>query len=182
MLADIPQAIDLTAPPIGANLTPYFPRFGTSTFPADRLIAQRVVLVGHVEDPLSIDCPHLGVEVCRTFFVVDRIAWIDGENLGPRVPSFVFLDPRQTRSPTEISRVVRGEIPGDGTVQSITALDAVNIGDLDPTVGPALEGRGIVWYVRAVERGTNRVGSFIVDDASRELLWSAFPMPMIEVR
>jgi hypothetical protein len=179
VLADIPQAIDVTAPPIGTSLTPFFPRYWTSRFPTDRLIPQPVVLVGHVEDPLANDCPHLGVDVCRSFFVVDRIAWIDGESLGPRVPPNGFFDPfgpHVTRSVTDVARFVRQQIPADGIVQALTAIEASDIGSLDPTVGTALEGRGIVWYVRAVERATNHVGSFIVDDATGVLLWSRFPL------
>ena len=63
-----------------------------------------------------------------------------------------------------------------GTAEELHAA-AREITGLDPTTDVDPNGLDLVWYVRAVEMGTHRIGSFIVDDASGELIWSAFPLP-----
>jgi len=177
-LTDIPQTIDVKTPPTGTGLAPFFSPFWGGEFLADRQTPQPVVLVGHFDDPLAISCSHLGRYACISVFVVDRIAWHDGEPQGARTGSSYRTNaPVPTRDGAAVEEVVRRSIAEGASIQSMTLLEERDVTGLDPTTDVDPNGLDLVWYVRAVEMGTHRIGSFIVDDASGELIWSAFPLP-----
>jgi hypothetical protein len=182
-LSDIPTDLDTASQPLGTTIEPWIPTYWGDAPPVTDQKWHPAVFVGHFDDPLATDCPHLGVDVCRSSFAVDRIAWLDGKPYGVRLlyPHPFFFPPTPARNPLDVARFVRQLLVPDGAIQSITQVEARDIADLDPTADLAIDEGAWVWYVRAVEAGTNRIGSFIVDDATGELLWSAFPMPAIEV-
>ena len=181
LIADIPQLANRGTAILGTGLRPVLAPLWATRLPAEEDL-QPVVLVGHFGDPLALSCHLDDLRACAGTLVIDRVAWIDGEPLGPRVPppGFVLPQPAVTQQLFDVARLVREELPADGTVQSMTVLEAQDLASLDPTAIIDLDARAVIWYVRAVEAGTNRIGSFIVDDATGELLWSAFPMPAIE--
>ena len=181
LVADIPQLANRDRAIVGTGLRPVFAPLWTTRVPTEEPQGP-VVLVGHFQDPLALSCRLDDQRACAGTFVIDRVAWIDGEPLGPRVPppGFVVSQPAVTQQMFDVARLVREELPADGTVQSMTVLEAQDLASLDPTATIDLDARAVIWYVRAVESGTHRIGSFIVDDATGELLWSAFPMPTIE--
>jgi len=182
LVADIPQLANRDRAIVGTGLRPVFAPLWTTRVPAEEPQGP-VVLVGHFQDPLARSCRVDDQRACAGTFVIDRVAWIDGEPLGPRVPppGFVLPQPAVTQQLFDVARLVREELAADGTVQSMTVLEAQDLASLDPTAIIDLDARAVIWYVRAVEAGTNRIGSFIVDDATGELIWSAFPMPAIVV-
>jgi hypothetical protein len=181
VLADVPQQAHLNQPPIGTGLQPVFAPLWNSPVP-DEWTPQPVVLVGHFDDPLALACRPEFLRACIETFVVDRLAWLDGAPSGMRVfrpwPPNLRLP---SQDPLDIARFVRQQLPADGIVQSMTAAEARDVIVIDPTVDLGVDDLAVVWYVRAVESGTHQVGSFVVDDATGELIWSAFPMPEIEV-
>ncbi|MEW5990959.1 MAG: hypothetical protein AB1736_06390 [Chloroflexota bacterium] len=178
LLTDIPQSIDAKSPPSGAALAPFFSPFWGSEFLAERQTPQPVILVGHFDDPLHVTCSHLGRYACISLFVVDRIAWHDGEARGARAGSSNGTNvPVPTRDIAAVEQVVRRSIAAAASIQSVTLLEERDVAGLDPTTDVDPNGLDLVWYIRAVESGSNQVGSFIVADATGELVWSAFPMP-----
>ena len=151
-----------------------------SSFLSDGQFPQRVVLVGHFDDPMATDCPHLGPATCRAIFVVDQLAWSSGEAHGLRTGS--ARGPIATtpgRSDPDGAAVVTSAIGPGAVVLSITAMEARDVATLDPSAVVDPHSTNVVWYIRAVEATTHRIGSFVVDPASLAILWSAFPMPAI---
>ncbi len=99
------------------------------------------VLVGHARDPRTWHCPVETRPACASAFVVDRVAWVDGEMLevappDQRVPQVMTFPEAQAAAGLE------GEL--------IAAL-ALKAGDA-PTIDPRLHGVGdnTVWILRAL--------------------------------
>jgi hypothetical protein len=180
VLADIPQEIGQLSTPIGTALGPRFSPYWVGGQGSFGQTPQRMVLVGHFEDPLANDCATVGVAACRNLFVADRIAIFKG-SLGTRFgqpPRSLTSAPASSLK--EVESVIHDRIGSDAVILSVTTLEERDVVGLDPTTDIDPAGAGLVWYIRAVEAGTHRIGTFIVDDATGELRWSAFPLPAIE--
>ncbi len=175
ILADLRQSVT-SDQSRGTSLGPIFSPDWGSSFLSDGQFPQRIVLVGHFDDPLATDCPHLGPAVCRAIFVVDQLAWSSGKVQEPRIGS--ARGP--SRSDQGGAAVVTSAIGPGAVVLSITAMEARDVATLDPTALVDHGSTNGVWYIRAIEAKTHRIGSFVVDQASLAILWSAFPMPTIE--
>ena len=118
-----------------------------------------VVFIGHFDDPLVTDCTHIGAATCRDFFVVDQLAWLDGVAQGVRIgqperPTRVLVP----QSFEQVEGIVSDRV-GTGTqILSVTTLPERDLSTLDPTTGLDTPSDRTVWYVRAVEAGTHRLG------------------------
>ena len=152
LLMDIRQTVDIRLPPTGTALAPFFSPFWGSEFLADRQMPQQVVLVGHFDDPLAVSCPHLGRYACISVFVVDRLAWHDGEPQGVRIGSnYRTSAPELGLAIPAVEEVVRRGIAADASIQSVTLLEERDVANLDPTTDVDPNGLDLVWYVRAVD-------------------------------
>jgi hypothetical protein len=181
VLTDVPQEIGQQSKPVGTALGPRFSPYWIGGHGTFGQTPQPMVMIGHFEDPHANDCASVGVATCRDLFVVDKVAWSHGANPGPRFGE----EPRPNqaapiRSLREVVGVVDDRIP-DAVILSVTKVEERDIAGLDPTTDLDPDGTDLVWYVRAVDAGTHRIGTFIVDDATGKLRWSAFPLPPIEV-
>jgi hypothetical protein len=180
ILADLRQEVGIAAEPVGTALGPILSPDWGSNFLSDRQFPQRVVFIGHFDDPLATDCPHLGAAVCREIFIVDQLAWSSGDTQGIR-----FGDaghPIASGSPGTAAAAVTAVamfMGSEPVVLATTLLEVRDVAGIDPTARVAGAPNEAVWYVRAVEPATHRIGSFVVDQASQAILWSAFPMPTV---
>ena len=189
-LTDIPQLVDTGTPPTGTAITPAFvPPYwaGTTvpsrpdTTPLGGLTPTREVLVGHFDDPQAVNCPNLGAAVCRDMFVLDRVAWLDGKPVDPVTAQTSLLDGTAPEmSAADVSNLVANRL-GGAAILSLTLVSGPDIPSIDPTFPFDQTNLSIAWYVRAVQDGTHEIGSFVVDDASGTITWSAFPLPVIPI-
>jgi hypothetical protein len=129
---------------------------------AQRMLPQRVVLIGHVGDPRAWMCAAETFRSCQSEFVVDAFAWVEGriidswkDNGG--APGNLTVD--QARS------AVAGAVPESRTV-TLSASTADEIAYLDPRI--SLDA-GTFWLARVVAgpldpEGTSELVEVLIDD------------------
>ncbi len=133
--------------------------------PGEQLMTEvPVVLVGHTGDPRIWACPAGAVRsTCRTTFVIDRVAWLDGQALG------VQLEEAQGRQLTsaDVEEQVAALLPDSGHVLSIQSADPTDADDIEPRLAPDPD--HAVWITRSIAgdvdaNGTSPIQEIIIDD------------------
>ncbi|MEX1156612.1 MAG: hypothetical protein WED12_05545 [Chloroflexota bacterium] len=161
-------------PPSGTHLAPFFLSETSGALPsASDGKPTPLVLIGHAGDPRQWQCAADTQEGCRQAFVVDRIAWANGEEVPLTAPepwdqtTFERLVPRLTMD--QATAVL-------GLGDQVLAAAAFRAGDI-PTVDPRwnLAGDEIMWIVRSIGAdasadATRSVTVSLVDDATGNLV------------
>lgn len=166
--------------PTGTHLDPFF-MSETSGDPNRWLTGgatgepAALVLIGHAGDPRQWQCTPGTQARCATAFVVDRIAWAQGQQVALAAPqtggqqSGVPLTPRMTLA--QVAAVVG---PAN-TVVSGAAFRAGDIASVDPRWN--LVGDNLVWLVRSVAAAASPQSDatrpetvWLVDDATGKVL------------
>src|SRR5689334_12366083 len=131
------------------------------------------VLIGHLGDARQWECPAETRADCAQKFVIDRVAWVDGETLGLEVPG--DRDPVATRMTT--AEATEAAQPGANVLMAIAA-HATDIPTFDPTLNVA--GDSVMWLVRTIDGvdadgaddPTRSATEFLVDDATGAVVQS----------
>lgn len=166
--------------PAGMHLEPFFVS-ETGGDPWSRAGAgsgdpAALVLIGHAGDARRLQCLSATADACAAAFVVDRVAWADGED----VP-LVAAETGDQQSGAPISPRLRLDqvAAAAGVGNSVLAAGAFRVGDI-ATVDPRwnLAGDKIVWFLRSAgpagesgdEARTETV--WLVDDTTGSVLTS----------
>lgn len=161
-------------PPSGTHLAPFFASETSGAVPAWGREPIPLVLIGHAGDARQWQCAAEERETCQRAFVVDRIAWENGQDVPLTAPepwdqtSSKRLTPRMTME--QAAAAV-------GLADEVVAAAAFRAGDI-ATVDPRwnLAGDDIMWTVRSVGDGdssadpTRSVRVSLVDDATGNLV------------
>jgi len=163
--------------PSGVNLAPFFmseTSGDTSTW-ADSGQPVALVVIGHAGDARQWLCPASTQAQCASAFVVDRIAWANGQEVpvtAPQTgdaPSGKPLTPRMS-----LAEVAAATGVGDALLTG-AAFRAGDIATVDPRW--ALAGDKLVWLVRSLAAAagsgpaeTRPESVWLVDDASGTVL------------
>jgi hypothetical protein len=166
--------------PSGTNLAPYFmsetsgnawssPTGGATGKPA------ALVLVGHAGDPRQWQCTAATQAECASAFVVDRIAWAEGQGLPPTAPETGGQDSGKVITPRMTLDQVAAAIGLGDDLLTGAPFRRGDIATIDPRWNFA--GDDIVWLVRslapAVESGpaeTSPENVWLVDDATGRVI------------
>lgn len=143
----------------GPHLRPVFPPYASGSAleparasydaPAETL---RVVIVGHFGDRRADACPPEDRERCADGFIVDRVAWVAGADLGvSSATSFQALPQAPARHDQEVLAEVEALLGPDSKPLSIVALSEAEIARIDPLGGVHSDGSRTLWYVHAVD-------------------------------
>ena len=158
-LMDVPQETVVVRPdgfegrqPVGAALNP---RFIGVALPVGRswpdVRPLPVVLVGHWHDPRSMFCSASARAGCLEAFVVDAVAWIEGEALEPQVAELWWdaTPPRSTAA--DVIAAAERARPG-ATVLSLAVVGLASASEVDPRllVVPAGDTTAL-WLVRLLD-------------------------------
>lgn len=161
-------------PPSGTHLAPFLVSETSGALPP-ALEGKPVplVLIGHAGDARQWQCAADAQEACGRAFVVDRIAWANGEAIPLTAPepwnqtTFERLVPRLTMNQATAAL---------GLGDQVLAAAAFRAGDIS-TVDPRwnLAGDDIVWIVRSTGAdasvdATRSVTVSLVDDATGNLV------------
>jgi hypothetical protein len=166
--------------PSGTNLAPFFvsetggDAFSWLTGGATGEPAA-LVLIGHAGDARQWQCTAATQTQCASAFVVDRIAWANGQNVPPAAPQTgdqqtgKVITPRMT-----LVQVAAAAGLGDDLLTA-AAFRAGDIATVDPRWN--LAGDNIVWLLRslgpAAEAGSAETQSeivWLVDDATGRVI------------
>ncbi len=158
-------------PPPGVDILEPLNLIETSTGPAFNVPGNgpglRMVLVGHVGDPRQWDCFEDDRAACARAFVIDSVAWIDGQEVA-LVGGSAHLQTRLTVD--EAIAVANG-----GTAVAAVAVTASEVETVDPRLHET--GQAAMWVVRTfVDTGNNaddptRAASvWVIDDATGQVL------------
>jgi hypothetical protein len=166
--------------PTATSLNPFFEAETTGGVPplGGGFDPVPLVLVGHAGDARQWRCTEATQPACARAFVVDRVAWADGQDVPLSAPgtgdraSGSAITPRMTLAQAAAATGV-----GDRVLTG-AAFRAGDIASVDPRVN--LSGDGVVWLLRSLgqEAGPTRpVTEQIVDDATGKVLDSR-PLPL----
>lgn len=113
----------------------------------------QAVVVGHVRDPRASLCSTAAIDECGAAFVLDQIASLDGEALGPSVAVVNGkYEPKPNMSPAQVSAALAPVLQSGSQIVSMTAValeDAVMSYSPGPTgLVPSGGGSEVLWYVR----------------------------------
>jgi hypothetical protein len=119
----------------------------TQTTPAS------VVVLGHSDDSRAWQCTAETRAECESKFVIDRVAWVNGRDLGIGSPSsqLSLADLRLTPEQAAAFAVKPGEQLLSAYPLRVTEMDRVDPRFMGVDARPAYEGgpANVVWYVRA---------------------------------
>jgi hypothetical protein len=113
-----------------------------------------VVVIGRFDDPRARKC-HPGLRHCGDEFVLERVAWANGQWIDRPVVRDPTIPAAQTGKSSAITRLLTSRESDRGEIILSEALLTVDLlGDVDPAAATALGGGagGPVWYVRSVGR------------------------------
>jgi len=138
------------------------------------------ILVGHFHDARAILCPPKQQTMCDGEFVVDQVAWVDGETLGP---TFFFgsytgapLTPRLDEPGVEAA--AQTVMPASSTVVWASGLPAADLAEVDPRPMLHVPPTTAVWFVRYTTAPTGSTpaggsGWLVLDDATGSVIASS---------
>ncbi|MDL2335164.1 MAG: hypothetical protein QFC55_03935 [Chloroflexota bacterium] len=128
------------------------------------------VLIGHAGDPRQWECPTETRPDCARKFVVDRVAWVDGQIL----PLGAVPDQPPTRMTADEAIAVAQA--GTGAIVAF-ATHAADVPTLDPRLHEA--GETVMWLVRSIaaqgaaaDDPTRSATVALIDDATEQLIES----------
>ena len=166
--------------PSGTNLAPFFetetsgdPGSWEASGPSGEPAA--FVLIGHAGDARQWQCTATTQAACAHAFVVDRIAWANGNDVPPMAPETGSQQTGQAITPTmTLDQVTAGLGLGDGLLTG-AAFRKGDIASVDPRWN--LVGDDVVWLVRSLGpvdvAGTGQMRPetvWLVDDATGQLI------------
>lgn len=129
-------------------------------------VPAHVVLVGHFDDRRSRLCPDAEEPACRDRFVVDQVAWVDGE--APPLSRVSLLEGVAARSSLgEVQAIVAEEAPDSPVLSVVTVDGALGLRSVEPSLGTGRRGlidQPVLWVVRVLESG--RLVTYVVVDGS----------------
>lgn len=184
---------DLVIPPGAAVIRPLIPPGTTAPDPwaglpglATKVEPRAVILVGQFGDPRSPECaqrPGGGNAGCDRSFVVDQVAWSDGQAEGPSIWAGPGNTPMHTAD--QVARVAADwtNFRSTPTIVSMTATAPADSVGLTGTSALERRGPGLVWIVRLVGNPSSSMpgsGYLVVDDGTLAvvgLAWLAFVSP-----
>ncbi len=159
------RQVIVSSPPDGAFISVAFDEIAWQPGRADGLgpiRATEAVLIGHFDDRRSGWCHATRIEACRDRFVVDGVAWEDGETQATSVV---------TRSGTNDAAFEPVEsavsTAAGGPILSATAYTTEEYVKVEPSLRdgrPGLTDERIVWSVRVLEE--ERVVTYLVVDGT----------------
>ncbi|MEW6223169.1 MAG: hypothetical protein AB1627_00930 [Chloroflexota bacterium] len=134
-----------------------------------------LVLIGHAGDARQWQCTAATQAECASAFVVDRVAWAEGQDLPPAAPETgdqqtgKVITPRMT-----LAQIAAAAGLGDDLLTG-AAFRKGDIANIDPRWN--LAGDDIVWLVRSLgpaagsdTQGARPVTVWLVDDATGHVL------------
>ena len=168
----------------GTNLAPFFmPETSGSAQawltggPLNTDEPAALVLIGHAGDPRQWQCTDMTKDECARAFVVDRIAWAEGDDVPVTVPetsgvgSGAPITARMT-----LAEVATAAGAGDDLVTA-APFRAGDVATVDPRW--TLAGDSLVWVVRSLDRDGAPLGAAtmpekvqLVDDTTGKALGS----------
>jgi len=127
------------------------------------------VLIGHVGDARQWECPAETRADCAKKFVIDRVAWVDGEDLALNIPG--EREPVAARMTTDEATAV---VQAGANVVVAVAAKASDIPSFDPRLNVA--GESVMWLVRTIDATgasaddpTRSATESLVDDATGQV-------------
>jgi hypothetical protein len=106
-----------------------------------------VVFLGHVGDARASLCPAETLETCERQFVVDRVAWADGQDVPMELYYDVALAGRAKPSIADAETYVEATLPG-ATILSVAYLSGETIRRIEPMAGYG--GDGALYVLRVI--------------------------------
>ena len=165
--------------PSGTYLAPFFVR-ETSGYASWPSVSNRepmpLVLVGHAADARLWQCDADAQETCRLAFVVDRVAWANGQAIPLSVPATWDQTRSQLLTPELTLTDAIATIGSGHEVLALAAFQAGEISKIDPRWN--LAGDDIVWLIRSIEGDQSSVNVMrsvtvsLVDDATGDVIRS----------
>jgi hypothetical protein len=169
------------------------PNFGASILDGTTLpepIATRIehpvqaVVIGHVNDLRASLCSANARVDCQSRFVLDQVATLDGQAIGPSVGVVNGESyPKPRLSQGQVSAALASVLRPGTQIVSMTAVSLLDAHQLfSPGLAPSGDGSQVIWYVRvagsppaAPPMPGSRAGSGLVvlDDATGSYLGAA---------
>ena len=186
ILAQAPWAADTGFAQLGPHLHPQFPvgvrvPFRVAEVARSGWAASAAVVIARFDDPRARRCVPV-VRHCGEELVVERVAWVEGEDY-PRtvtVDPAVTPDPGTTRSLAPAATRAASHLP-EGSMPLLTALVRPGtITWMDPAMVSVVSGLdvGAVWYVRAIDdtRTPSAIDWVLADPSGAMLLRGSTPL------
>jgi hypothetical protein len=134
-----------------------------------------VVLIGHARDPRAWQCwPDATQQECTMAFVVDRVAWANGQEVPVTAPEPYDYQTGAALSPNLSLDDVTQALAAENRVLAAGAFRARDIWTIDPRLN--LAGDGLVWLVRTLSPiadsadAARAVDVSVIDDATAGVL------------
>jgi hypothetical protein len=167
--------------PTGTHLSPFFEN-ETSGNASSYLTSATgepaaLVLIGHAGDPRQWRCTTETQEECAQAFVVDRVAWAQGQDVPFAVPE---TGSQQSGTPIRPKMTLEQVVAAAGLADNVVAAAAFRAGDI-ASVDPrwSFAGDNLVWVVRSIataslagDKVTTPETVWLVDDALRKVVGS----------
>jgi hypothetical protein len=165
----------------GANVDSLLPDMA-DTSAAANFVPLRAVIVGHFHDARAAECGADQRAACESAFVVDRLAWLDGKNLGPSIwiggdSTGAELKPRL--SADGVVAALQSSLDPSDEVVSMAAVSLIDITSITGKGTQASgDGAAVLWYVRiagpaprypVMGWGAGNSGWMVLDDATGKL-------------
>jgi len=139
---------------------PALPQIGTDggSTPAD------VVLIGHFGDRRADRCAAAEQAACRTWFVVDSVAYVHGQPVAMSPLHLTNTPP--ISSVADVEAVLADEAP-QSPILSMTVVEGAGLAQMEPTVASGqagLDRQPILWVARVLEG--EFISTYIVIDGT----------------
>lgn len=161
--------------PSGTHLAPVFMPETSGALPSASIRTPvPMVVIGHAYDAREWLCGADSQEACARAFVVDRVAWNDGDEVPLTAPDPRDQTTQQRLAPRLSMDRATAALGGGHQVLAAAAMRAADVWLVDPRWN--LAGDEIVWIVRSIETDvsdgpeTRSVTVSLVDDQSGRLL------------
>lgn len=130
----------------------------------ERLQPQRVVLIGHVGDPRAWMCTAETFQSCRSEFVVDAFAWVEGRS----IDAWNDHGGGPWNLSVQAARTAVATAVADGRTATLSVWTADEFPGVDPRIGVD---PGTFWIARVVvgapdPQGTAQLVEVLIDDAT----------------
>lgn len=154
-------AISIYLNEVDQSWRPLLPTLGQAS-PAE------IVAIGHFDDRRSNWCDATRLDACRDRFVVDRVAWADGN----AQPLSVVVNDEVDRSRFESVEAVISERFSESPILSVVGYRGEGVAAIEPSLRedrPGITDQDAVWVVRVLDEG-RAITYLVVDEADRVYL------------
>lgn len=165
--------------PAGIHLSPLF-KPETSVPASTRLVGpngepERVVLIGHAGDARQWQCSAGAQQECGKAFVVDRVAWAQGEDVPLMAPQTGDVTSGLPITATISLEHVSAAVGPENEVLTAAPFRAGDIAAIDPRWNLTVD--GVAWLVRSIAQGSSSSRGeahpemvWLVDDSTAEVI------------